>query len=157
MKKPALIAVAMLAGLLTAGISVQVFSHCQIPCGIYDDEARFNEMHEHITTIEKSMNLIQELSAEPQKNYNQIVRWVNNKDDHAEKLTHIVTYYFMAQRVAPADESDADAYEAYTNDVVLLHKMVYEAMKCKQTVDLQHVENLHDLVEEYREAYFSEE
>ncbi len=38
------------------------YSHCQVPCGIYDDEARFGAIREHVATIEKSMNSINELS-----------------------------------------------------------------------------------------------
>ena len=34
------------------------YSHCQIPCGIYNDQMRFDTIAEHITTIEKSMKLI---------------------------------------------------------------------------------------------------
>ncbi len=60
------------------------YCHCQIPCGIYDDEARFASISEHITTIEKSMKEIERLSAEAKPNMNQIVRWVNNKDQHAD-------------------------------------------------------------------------
>jgi len=33
-----------------------VFSHCEVPCGIYDDEMRFTMVEEHIKTIEKAMN-----------------------------------------------------------------------------------------------------
>ena len=40
------------------------YSHCQIPCGIYGDEARFNMITEHITTVEKSMKLIESLSGQ---------------------------------------------------------------------------------------------
>ena len=36
-------------------------AHCEIPCGIYDDEMRFGMMAEHITTIEKSIKQIIEL------------------------------------------------------------------------------------------------
>ena len=54
------------------------YSHCQVPCGIYGDEARFDAIAEHITTIEKSMKQIEILSAEGKPNMNQIVRWVNN-------------------------------------------------------------------------------
>jgi len=43
------------------------YSHCQIPCGIYDDEARFTEIAEHITTIEKSMKEIESLSAQAKR------------------------------------------------------------------------------------------
>jgi nickel superoxide dismutase len=88
-----------------------VYSHCQIPCGIHDDPARFVTLAEHIATIEKSMNQINELSQESKPNFNQIVRWVQNKDSHADELSEIVTYYFMAQRIKPADKADAEAYQ----------------------------------------------
>ncbi len=29
--------------------------HCQVPCGIYNDQMRFDMISEHIATIEKSM------------------------------------------------------------------------------------------------------
>ena len=38
------------------------YSHCQIPCGIYGDYTRIDLLREHIATIEKSMNQINELS-----------------------------------------------------------------------------------------------
>lgn len=37
---------------------VSAWAHCQIPCGIYDDAARFKALAEHITTIEKSITEI---------------------------------------------------------------------------------------------------
>ena len=73
------------------------YSHCQVPCGIYDDEARFNMIAEHITTVEKSIKLIVSLSAQEKPNMNQVVRWVNNKEKHADEISHIVTYYFYAR------------------------------------------------------------
>jgi len=68
-----------------------VYSHCQIPCGIYDDPARFDKLSEHILTIEKSMLRITELSKEDKPDMNQLVRWIQNKDEHAHQLSHIVT------------------------------------------------------------------
>ena len=50
--------IAMLAILSLLGIGATVYAHCQIPCGIYNDPARFTDMADHITTIEKSMNQI---------------------------------------------------------------------------------------------------
>ena len=76
-----------------------VIAHCEIPCGIYDDAARFTEMREHVATIEKSMNQISEL--EKGGNANQLVRWVSNKEHHANEVQHIVSQYFMTQRVKP--------------------------------------------------------
>jgi len=32
-------------------LSSLAFAHCQVPCGIYDDQARLDALEEHITTI----------------------------------------------------------------------------------------------------------
>ena len=129
------------------------YSHCQIPCGIYDDEARFASIAEHITTIEKSMKEIETLSAQGKPNMNQIVRWVNNKDQHADELSEIVTYYFMAQRVKLPAEGDAKAQTDYIKKLTLLHRMLVHAMQSKQTTDLANVEKLRSLLDEFHKAY----
>ena len=144
-----LVALAALA-ILTS----MVYSHCQIPCGIYGDEARFDMIAENITTIEKSMKQITELSKQDKPNMNQVVRWVQNKEKHADELSHIITYYFMAQRVKPVDKAKGDAYQDYVNKLTLLHKMLFCSMKTKQTTDLPNVEKLRVLLAEFRVAYF---
>jgi nickel superoxide dismutase len=128
-------------------------SHCQIPCGIYGDETRFTMIAENITTIEKSMKQIAELSKDDKPNMNQMVRWIQNKENHADDTSHIITYYFMAQRLKPADKSDAKAYDEYVNKLVLLHKMLTSSMKAKQTTDLSHVKKLRALLAEFQDAY----
>jgi len=139
--------------LLAAVFGSLAYSHCQIPCGIYDDEARLAAIAEHITTIEKAMKEIESLSAQPKPNMNQIVRWVNNKDQHADELSEIVTYYFMAQRIKVASESDTKAYGDYVRKLTLLHQMVVRSMQAKQTTDLAHVQELRSLLEQFRTAY----
>lgn len=140
-----------------AGVSSVVFSHCEIPCGIYNDPMRLDLMAEHITTIEKSMNEIQRLSKEPGANPNQLIRWVNNKEHHADEFTHIVTQYFLTQRIKPAPETDAKAYHDYVHKVTGLHQMMIAAMKCKQTTDLENVAKLKSLLAEFRTAYLGPE
>ncbi len=130
------------------------YSHCQIPCGIYDDEARFNTMAEHIATIEKSMKLIESLSAEDKPNMNQIVRWVNNKEAHADELSHIVTFYFMAQRIKIVSEGEPQEYMKYIKKLTLLHEMLLYAMKAKQTTETANVEKLKSLLNQFHESYF---
>ena len=44
--------------------AVAAFSHCEIPCGIYDDGMRIKMLREHIATIEKSIKTIQTLEKE---------------------------------------------------------------------------------------------
>ena len=143
------------AVLLSAIIFVSLaYSHCQIPCGIYDDEARFNTMAEHIKTIEKSMKLIESLSAQEKPNMNQIVRWVNNKEVHADEMSNIITYYFMAQRIKIPPEGDTKAHSAYVKNLTLLHEMLVYTMKAKQTTDTANVEKLKSLLNQFHESYY---
>jgi len=136
--------------------SPALFPHCEIPCGIYDDQMRSQMIEEHITTIEKGMQQIVALSTAGTKNYNQIVRWVMNKEDHARQVQEIVTQYFMHQRIKPVAPSEAERYKDYRLKLELLHRMLVSAMKAKQSTDLAHVATLRKLLKEFNEAYFGE-
>jgi len=130
------------------------FSHCEIPCGIYGDETRFTMLEEDITTVEKSMKLIVELSKAGEKNYNQLVRWIDNKEKHANLIQETVSQYFMTQRIKPADENNQAEYKKYMEQLSLLHEMLIYAMKAKQTTDLANVEKLRALVSTFKASYF---
>jgi nickel superoxide dismutase len=142
---------------VVAATSTSAFAHCEVPCGIYDDEMRCEMIAEHITTIEKAMKEIVSLSKADEVNFNQLVRWIENKEHHATELQHIVTQYFMTQRIKPADEGDAKAYKDYVDKLTLLHGMVVHAMKAKQTTDLEHVETLRVLLDKFKTAYFAKQ
>ena len=148
--------VALVLFISTAVFVTVVYSHCQIPCGIYNDPARFDAISEHIITIEKAMKQVTELSQRDESNMNQIVRWVQNKEKHADDLSHIVTYYFMAQRIKPVDKADAAQYSEYVKKLTLLHELLLYSMKAKQTTDLSYVEKLRSTLSEFRKAYFAE-
>ena len=68
-------------------------AHCQIPCGVYDDVLRIIQIKENFKTIEKAMNKISFLSSEntPQSSQ-QLIRWVNTKEEHATKTQMILLY-----------------------------------------------------------------
>jgi len=140
--------------LLTVFFVSNIFSHCQIPCGIYDDQMRISMIKEHIATIEKSMKEITALSREGDKNYNQIVRWVVNKEAHADELSEIVTFYFMTQRLKPVEQKDSNEYKEYLKKLTLLHEMLIFTMNAKQTTDLANVEKLRSLTEDFSKVYF---
>jgi nickel superoxide dismutase len=123
-------------------------AHCEIPCGIYDDKARMEMIFEHATTIEKSMQMVIEL--EKGNNANQLVRWVNNKELHADLLQEIVSQYFMTQRI----KTDAKDYD---KKIAALHKMLVIGMKCKQTTDLANVAKLRAAAEDFQKLYFDHE
>jgi nickel superoxide dismutase len=133
-----------IAALLLA-TSTLTRAHCQIPCGIFEDRLRITLIEEHITTIEKSMNQINNKLDE-----NQTIRWVLNKEDHADQLTEIITYYFLAQRIKP----DTDKYQ---EKLTVLHQMMLTTMKCKQTTDTANTAKLRELVHTFAHLYFGED
>lgn len=137
--------------------SMPALAHCEIPCGIYGDEMRFDMIDEHLETIEKSMRQIDALSKEPGKNANQLVRWVMNKEDHAAQLREILTVYFLDQRIKPVDPKETEAYKKYQAQVETLHRMMVHVMKCKQTTDVAHVEALRKLKGQLYELYFGKD
>jgi len=139
--------------LLIFAFSGTLFSHCEIPCGIYDDQMRLTMMSEHIKTIEKSITLIQELSSQDKKNYNQIVRWITNKEKHADLLSDIATQYFMKQRIKLPKKSDGKIYDDYIRKLTLLHRIMVYAMKCKQTTDMENVERLRAYLQDFKTVY----
>jgi nickel superoxide dismutase len=151
-------ALAALALAITLVLAASAGAHCQIPCGIYDDELRVQLIEEHITTVEKSMNQIITLGAAEKLDYNQLVRWVGNKETHAQEIQDIVTAYFMAQRIKPPeDHGDERVVNEYLHKLALLHAIQIHAMKAKQGTDLEEIKILRDLVAKFRAAYFGEE
>ena len=134
-----------------------VAAHCEIPCGIYDDALRSNLIYEHTTTIEKSMKKIVQLSQQNPVNYNQLVRWIANKEEHATKFMDIVQQYFLNQRIKPVDDSASIKYDDYIKQLKFMHGMLVTAMKCKQTVDKLNTAKLSGLVAKSKELYFKEQ
>ena len=135
-------------------LKTAVFSHCEVPCGIYNDEMRFTMIEEHITTIEKAMKEITNLSGQQPTNFNQIVRWVTNKEKHAEDIQHIISQYFLTQRVKLVEKEDDKANKIRMEHLSLCHEILVYAMKTKQTTDLSNVEKLEAAVKIFKDSYF---
>lgn len=121
------------ATILLIFYSSLAYSHCQVPCGIYDDHARVKAMLEDAATASKSVKLIEELAGKADaQSYNQIVRWVTNKEQHAQNIIATISDYFLTQRVK-ASQKD------YTQRLKDHHAVIVNAMKVKQTVDAKNV------------------
>jgi nickel superoxide dismutase len=134
--------------LLCIGACSTAFAHCQMPCGIYNDQLRVKMIEEDATTIEKAMKNITNLSHQSPVNYNQLVRWVTTKEAHAAKIQEVVSQYFMAQRIA----LNADHYN---EKLAKLHQILVYAMKCKQTTDLANVYKLREALHDFSTLYFA--
>ena len=127
-------------------------AHCQMPCGIYDDPARIAELKEDAQTIRKAVTsmqaMVQDDDTDPLLGFNQGARWVVTKDQHAQNIQDVVSYYFLTQRVkaVPADQS-MPGHEHYVQQLMGFHRILVAAMKCKQTVDIANVDELDKAIE----------
>ena len=154
MKKTVVVSLSLLLVLVATRIAV---SHCEIPCGIYDDPARITLIREHLGTVEKSMKQIEAIGAAEKPNWNQLARWVANKEKHADEIQHLVTQYFMTQRVKVPAAGAAKAREVYLAQLTALHELLVAAMKMKQTTDAGQVAAGRACVDRFVTAYFGPE
>jgi len=67
-------------------ISSLLFSHCQVPCGIYDDAMRIHQIKEHTQTIIKASVQINSLS-----NENSGIKFKNEGDSDRKKYIEMTT------------------------------------------------------------------
>jgi nickel superoxide dismutase len=117
----------LIAGFLFLVFSSTAYSHCQIPCGIYDDYLRLEQMIEDSDTIIKSTRSLAELSGKTDiQSDNQRVRWVMNKENHAQKIIQTISDYFLTQRVKPEQKD-------YVQRLKNHHAVIIAAMKAKQS------------------------
>ena len=133
-----------------------LIAHCQVPCGIYDDASRVIKIEEHIHTIDKAMDTILNITSKNKQTaleMNQLVRWVNTKEEHAQKIQSTLMEYFLAQRIKPKKSSD-DGYSQYVDLTTSCQNIIYTAMKTKQTVDLLLLEELKVLIDDLVKLYF---
>jgi nickel superoxide dismutase len=129
--------------------------HCEVPCGIYADQMRFQMMLEDTATIAKAIGAVNEfassLEAGPSaKDINQATRWVMTKEDHATKVQHVMAQYFLTQRIK-ADHKE------YTGQLATAHRVIVAAMKCKQDADPATAEALKKAIYDFYRAYEGKE
>ena len=123
------------------GVSPVAYSHCQVPCGIYDDHARVKLMLEDAATTRKAVELIGQLAGkEDPQSANQLVRWVMNKEQHAQNIISTISDYFLTQRVK-ADQED------YAERLMKHHAVIVAAMKVKQNSEMKYVADLEKKIE----------
>lgn len=141
--------------LVLMAVYTNLNAHCEVPCGIYNDQLRIELLSEHFTTIEKAMKQINKLSEAAKPDYNQLVRWINTKEEHAKKVQEIMYQYFMCQRIKIKQSNDEEAYNKYISQLSLAHKLMVLAMKTKQSTDVKYIADLRSTLKQFTEAYFS--
>ncbi len=142
---------------LTATFALLMFAslamaHCEVPCGIYGDQLRFQQMLEDEHTISKAqlqVNDFAKAELTPEA-INQSVRWVTTKEEHASRIQKTIASYFMAQRIKPGTEG-------YTKKLTAAHAVMVAAMKAKQSADPATAEALEKTIFDFYRAYEGKE
>ena len=127
-------------------------AHCQVPCGIYGDQLRFQQMLEDEQTISKAQVTINELTGGEidAQAVNQMVRWTTTKEDHATRIQNTIAEYFLAQRIKPDNEK-------YTAQLKAAHGVMIAAMKAKQSADPATAKTLEKAIFDLYRAYEGKE
>ncbi len=148
MKTPKLLHFSFLVTLLAALATPQIVSaHCQVPCGIYGDHERVHALLEDAETVTKACKMMAELAGKSDaQSQQQFVRWVNNKESHAQKVIETMSDYYFTQRIMPSQEN-------YTERLVAHHAVVLAAMKAKQSADIKNAEALSKAIRALMEYY----
>ncbi|MGB2499041.1 MAG: superoxide dismutase [Ni] [Mariniblastus sp.] len=130
--------------------------HCEVPCGIYADQMRFEQMLEDTKTIAKAIKSINEFAdglngdSPTGKGINQAMRWVTTKETHATNTQHIISQYFLTQRIKSDNKE-------YVGQLATAHKVLVAAMKCKQDSNPATAEALKKSIYDLYRAYEGKE
>lgn len=139
----------------TALLPQSVSAHCEVPCGIYDDQLRFQSMLEDATTVGKAVDELGKLVTEMAESatplaVNQASRWVTTKEDHATRIQQTIAQYFLTQRIKPDAENYVDQLKA-------AHAVMQAAMKAKQDASAEKVTALRESILDLYRAYEGKE
>ncbi|MAJ46311.1 MAG: superoxide dismutase [Planctomycetaceae bacterium] len=127
-------------------VGASVASHCEIPCGIYDDHAMVQRMLLDAETISKASAQIQLLSGKiDAESLNTISRWVLVKEEHSRELQHNNAWYFVTQRVKAVPAADP-GYQQYLQKLAAHHAISVNAMKAAQSLDPEVQKRLSDSI-----------
>ncbi|MGB1127226.1 MAG: superoxide dismutase [Ni] [Opitutales bacterium] len=127
-------------------------AHCQIPCGIYGDQLKLDELKQHVETITKASAQIRAIAAKESleaEDHQQLARWVSNKESHASKMIDEAANYFLAQRIKPGQ----DNYQAKLES---LHHIILYAMKSKQSSGAEAPEILAEKLATFQALYLKD-
>lgn len=141
--------IALTAVLISLGLSTTAQGHCQIPCGIYDDDARISAMLEDVKTIEKATKAINELAEKNDADsVNQKIRWTTAKEEHASRIIEVISTYYLTQKIKPVSE-DGKERDAYLSRLEHAHKVMKAAMKTKQSASTDNAKTLHTAIDSF--------
>lgn len=118
-------------------------AHCQMPCGIYHDAMVYDQIDQFVETMVKGMTVIKDNKFSTPQERNELVRWVNSKEEACDEVAHILTFYFLQQKIKPGEETSTEQLES-------VHRLLFYLVTIKQTADLKAVSNFDSEWEKFK-------
>lgn len=131
--------------------SSQLSAHCQMPCGIYDDQLVYDQVDQYYLTMYKAVSALKNSKFETLHDRNQYIRWVMLKNEESDTTAKILTTYFLQQKITPM-AGDADTQKL----VHSIHQLLFYLVIIKQNVDLDIVKQFGKEWENFKQMFHPE-
>ena len=129
---------------LTSSLS----AHCQMPCGIYNDQMVYDEVNQFYLTVFKAVKALENNKFQTDEDRNQYVRWVMTKERLCNEIATLLTTYFFQQKIMPIDDN---------RDMVnSLHQLLFQLVAIKQNVDIKIVKDFGKEWENFKNLFHPE-
>lgn len=123
--KKKLVILCAAAGMLSTPL---LYSHCQMPCGIYHDDMIFDQIDQYVETMYKGITMLEENDFNTVKDRCDLVRWVCLKDHESDEIAALINTYFLQQKIKPGEPDTPKKLEA-------AHRLLFYLVQMKQHVD----------------------
>lgn len=120
-----------------------LYSHCQMPCGIYHDDMVFDQIDQYIETMVKCVSILNENKFDSLQSKNECVRWILSKEKMSNETADLICTYFLQQKIKP-DEPDT------VKRLVAAHKLLADLVLIKQTAEPKYIQNFSDEWEKFK-------
>lgn len=120
-----------------------LMAHCQMPCGIYHDDMVYDQIDQYVETMVKAVAKIKDSKSTTPESRNEYVRWIMTKDRLSDDAAQLITTYFLMQKIKPNEEETA-------KKVLSAHKLLFQIVCIKQTVDFKSVSDFAEEWEKFK-------
>lgn len=128
----------------------KVSAHCQMPCGIYNDQMIYDKIDQYYDTMIKGMHVINNNKFENVHDRNEFVRWVMTKDKESDEVANVLLTYFLMQKIKPSN--DPDSLELLKS----IHNMLFLLVQIKQGTEIKMVREFGMEWDHFKELFHPE-
>lgn len=120
-------------------------AHCQMPCGIYNDQMVYDRVTEYYLTMYKAVKALEHNPMKTVDDFNTLVRWVMTKERLSDEIAELLSSYFLQQKIKPLD--------ANVQLVQSIHRLLCQVVVIKQNVDIKLVEEFNKEWEHFKTLF----